>query len=414
MKKYTSVILALAVLFGALGITVFAKEQTLSPGIACLAMENALIKSGKPGEDVRFYDSDFRQFFGVTSYPHVTVLTLPKSEEGVLKLDSLRVVPGQTIPRSRIEQLTFTPANHLVKEASFTFSAGELAGGSAFSCKITIEEDGNRAPTHQTLPRFAVYAGKTVRGTLAGYDPDGDQLEYLIISYPQNGILTVSDPSLGDFLYSPVGNFKGKDTFTYVIRDGRGNYSAPATVDIWVEKQGIDLSFGDMKGSSYEDAAIRTVERGVMEATQIGDTLYFMPDAVLTRGEWIASLIKALGIPTDVGDHSYFDDDAYTDAALIPYLCEAGERGIYTGTWEGGKLLAKANQPITRKEAADILYRAIQTTPGLHLASADTAPIKLLCEMGLFPTRGGHYAENGAFTKEQGADILNRLITWNL
>ncbi len=88
--------------------------------------------------------------------------------------------------------------------------------------------------------------GLPIYGTLAGYDPEGDDLTYVIVSYPTHGSLRVTDQSGGGFCYLPRRAYTGEDSFTYVVRDAYGNYSSPTTVKIRVERGKADLDFADL------------------------------------------------------------------------------------------------------------------------------------------------------------------------
>ncbi|HEX8857895.1 MAG TPA: Ig-like domain-containing protein [Actinomycetes bacterium] len=72
----------------------------------------------------------------------------------------------------------------------------------------------------------------TAPGVLANdSDPDGDRLAAVLMTGPAHGALTLS--SNGSFTYTPVTNFKGQDSFTYMASDG-GPTGSGATVTITV------------------------------------------------------------------------------------------------------------------------------------------------------------------------------------
>jgi len=64
--------------------------------------------------------------------------------------------------------------------------------------------------------------------SLTGFDPDGDTLEYLIVSGPTNGTLSGIGP---DLIYVPTPNFFGLDSFRFRVSDGQTS-SSPAIVSI--------------------------------------------------------------------------------------------------------------------------------------------------------------------------------------
>ena len=68
--------------------------------------------------------------------------------------------------------------------------------------------------------------------TLAGTDPDGDALSFTVVSGPKNGSLVGTGK---DQAYVPTVGFKGADSFTFKVGDGKLE-SAVATVDIDVTR----------------------------------------------------------------------------------------------------------------------------------------------------------------------------------
>ncbi|UAA39160.1 tandem-95 repeat protein [Paraneptunicella aestuarii] len=69
---------------------------------------------------------------------------------------------------------------------------------------------------------------RSVSFTIKGYDPDYDHLTYIIVTAPQNGVLSGTPPTL---IYTPNENFVGDDSFTFKVNDGNLD-SATATVSI--------------------------------------------------------------------------------------------------------------------------------------------------------------------------------------
>ncbi len=64
--------------------------------------------------------------------------------------------------------------------------------------------------------------------TLAGSDPDGNQLSFAVVSHPSHGSLSGTAPNL---TYAPAANYNGSDSFTFKVSDGMGE-SRTATVSI--------------------------------------------------------------------------------------------------------------------------------------------------------------------------------------
>lgn len=58
---------------------------------------------------------------------------------------------------------------------------------------------------------------------LAATDPDGDPLIFRIVGGPLHGTATLTDPTTGDYVYTPTPNYFGADSFTFVANDGRAD-----------------------------------------------------------------------------------------------------------------------------------------------------------------------------------------------
>jgi hypothetical protein len=73
--------------------------------------------------------------------------------------------------------------------------------------------------------------GVEVEVKLRATDPDGDPLEYAVVSPPRHGQLTGVGATLR---YRPEPGFEGEDSFTYKASDGEAE-SNTARVEIEVE-----------------------------------------------------------------------------------------------------------------------------------------------------------------------------------
>ncbi len=74
-------------------------------------------------------------------------------------------------------------------------------------------------------------------GLLFAEDGDGDTLSYSIVTNGNKGIVTILDPSKGDYTYSPYNNENGIDTFTFRVSDGLFN-SDIATITVTINIDG--------------------------------------------------------------------------------------------------------------------------------------------------------------------------------
>lgn len=123
-------------------------------------------------------------------------------------------------------------------------------------------------------------------------------------------------------------------------------------------------SFADMKGhwaeAQVNDMASRFIVAGVSDAA-------FEPDRPVTRAEFAAILVRALGLPADGGKPPFSDvkaDDWYVGA-----VASAAANGLIGGYGDG---TFRPGQPITRQEAFAMLGAALKLA-GLQAYGGDTA-----------------------------------------
>src|SRR5690606_34908759 len=120
-------------------------------------------------------------------------------------------------------------ANYLDVDFLLGFNAVQTTMGVVAELAGAHLTSSNQAPV--ALPQTLVTDEDTPVGlTLSGTDPEGDGLNYTILTAPQNGALTGDAPAL---TYAPTANFNGSDSFTFKVNDGSLD-SAPATVSIGV------------------------------------------------------------------------------------------------------------------------------------------------------------------------------------
>ncbi|NTV14493.1 MAG: tandem-95 repeat protein [Desulfobulbaceae bacterium] len=111
---------------------------------------------------------------------------------------------------------------------------------------------GNVSPT--AAPQSLSLAEDTPRAvTLSGSDPDNDLLSYRVTAVPNHGALVGNPPQL---LYTPVANYHGLDSFTFVANDGKVD-SAPATVAITITQvNDPPLAVADVAATAEDTAVI--------------------------------------------------------------------------------------------------------------------------------------------------------------
>jgi len=100
---------------------------------------------------------------------------------------------------------------------------------SGFTPNETVSPTGNFAPI-ATAQSVILNGNSTKTIILSGVDPDGDALNYVVITQPINGIFE-------NGIYTPAVNYYGSDSFTFVANDGSLT-SAYAIVSITIIDDG--------------------------------------------------------------------------------------------------------------------------------------------------------------------------------
>lgn len=352
MKKTTACLVLICTLLTVLTMSVAASD--FGSGAAAVASDVTLIRTGLRGQKIVFSDADVKAALVLTDFKSVTITKIPPSSEGTLILSGKRVGEGQSIKRKNVTSLVFMPASAEVSESRFTFTVDGYAGGAEIECVLRFIDKVNYAPEADGATATVTQEEISVFGNLTATDPEGDAMEYIIVSYPKKGTLSLMDE--GRYCYTPKDNYTGKDSFCYVARDEYGNYSEPVTVKLKVTERMCETVYADMTDREEYNAAVAMTAMNVMGGQILGDDVYFMPDTEVTRAEFVAMAMKTRGIKADTTlTASFFDDDADIPAGLRGYVATAQRLGVIDGDFNDGKLLFSPNETITYYEAAKIM-----------------------------------------------------------
>ena len=109
----------------------------------------------------------------------------------------------------------------------------------------------NRAPIAYDI-EVSTDEDSTIELLLRGEDPDGDRINFKILTQPKNGTLSATVPHL---TYAPKPNFYGTDSFTYMADDTKAN-SNVATVTIAVNAVNDAPMANDDNVTTPEDSSI--------------------------------------------------------------------------------------------------------------------------------------------------------------
>lgn len=199
-----------------------------------------------------------------------------------------------------------------------------------------------------------------------------------MVDGPARGQVTLDENDPAAFWYTPYEGKKGKDSFTYVAIDAKGNTSEPATVKISIQKQKTTVSYSDLDGSPAHYAALRLAEAGVYTGRKVGNLYCFDPNAAFTREEFLTMAMTAADVSpiSDVSLTGFYDDEeisswakGYVSAALIQGAVQGSPNEV-------GQVVFNAGDTVTCAQAAVIIDRLLATGDVASSAafSVETAP----------------------------------------
>ena len=399
MKKILSLVMAITIMSTICASCAIKADAFFGSGAAVVAADVKMIKTGLIGQKISFTDGDFKSALALADFKSITVTEIPSSTEGTLLLSGKRVGKGRVIKRKNIGALIFIPASDSVNQCNFKFTVDGYAGGAEIECILKFTDKVNYAPEAigDTVGVGSITTQQTISyyGNLGATDPEGDAIEYIIVSYPTKGFLTVDDES-GRYCYTPRGNYVGRDKFIYVARDEYGNYSSPTTVSVKVSERMCDTVYRDMEEREEYNAAVAMTAMGIMSGRQVGDDFYFDPDETITRAEFVTMAMKCAGIKADYTlPCTYFDDDTDISVSLKGYIATAQRIGLVVGDFKNGKLLFSPDEEITRYEAAKILATIMgsdgEGEESVFATEYDIpiwarAGVYAMCSLGIFDT----------------------------
>lgn len=423
MKNKISILLVLLMSLSCFTFTAISAGADFGMGAQIVAADINMIKTGLTGQKISFTDGDFKSALAIGDFKSITITKIPSSTEGTLLLGGRRVGDGRVIKRKNLSSLTFIPASDSVRECSFKFTVNDYADGAEFDCIIKFIDRVNYAPkvNVDTVGVSAVTTQKAIStyGNLSATDPEGDEIEFIIVSYPKKGAISLLDSKSGEYCYTPSDKAIGKDKFTFVVRDEYGNYSEPTTVSVKITERMCDTVYRDMTDRKEYNAAVAMTAMGIMSGKQIGEDFYFEPNETVTRAEAVALAMKCAGIRADTTlSSTYFDDDCDISSSLKGYIATAQRTGLIVGDFKNGKLLFSPNEKITKYEMAKILsdiFKINNQGEESVFATDNNIPVWAragvysMCSIGIFDSEDTSSLSNGV-TRADLAEYLYRIL----
>lgn len=424
-KKMLMLAIGLAVCFTTTMTATAAENSPISPALSYMEKKIAINKCGVFGEKVEFSKKDFDGVFR-SQTEFVKIKTLPDIQDATLRLGKVRLLENQLVDRSCLDKITLVPAKDGGSEICFSVSNATVGEPEVeVLCRVQLVQKENQSPVVRDMS-IQTFENISAFKFLKGDDPEGNPLEYHVVSYPRHGTVRIGDKSAGYFSYTPKNGFVGEDYFEYAVADSYGGKSNVARVDISVEKRDKKDYFDDMNGHWSYNCAIKTGKMGLMsgEYDNIGG-YNFIPDGTVTRGDFLAMALISAGRERDISfvTKTSFSDDRDIPMNIKSYAEYARKCGVVTGYTHNGSTNFDSTSPITRSEAAVIVDRILRDSydfsqpseayalsvfaDGADIPHWAEASVSNLIKCGIIGGTGfGEIMPDSNITRAQTAEIL--------
>ncbi len=337
----------------------------------------------------------------------VCITGLPDPETGTVFLGQRVLQKGDILTAEQLEMLTFSPLR-TETDATATVSYLPIYAtrvASTATTTISIRGKIDNPPIAQDSA-LETYKNLAVDGTLKVSDPEGQSLTYTLVRSPKRGQVELSEN--GTFVYTPKKNKVGVDSFTYCAADAAGNVSRVATVTVQILKPSDKKQYADTENTAYRFTAEWMRHTGLFTGESVNGQLCFNSEKQVSRGEFLAMLVKALEIPLE--EVSNLSLPADTPLWLQPYLAAALRSGLTAGLPETGNF----HDAITGAEAAVMLQNALDLTVSQDILSNQTAnaeeetaiPAWAATSLSVLEENGIYVSAFGALNRGQVSQIL--------
>ena len=345
-----------------------------------------------------FSDADFQE-----EVVGICVTGLPEAHTGTVLLGTRVVRPGDILTAGQLSSLTFSPLWTQEDQSAMVSYLPIYENRVAEEATMTIAIHGKQDQT-PIAEDSAIETYKNLEngGKLKVSDPEGQKLTFTVTRQPKRGTVEVRED--GTFTYTPKKNKVGVDSFTYTATDPAGNVSREATVTIQIVKPTDAAMYTDTAGTDCRFTAEWLKNTGIFAGEQLGDDCCFSPERAVTRGEFLAMTMKALGIAgDDKAATTGFEDEC--PAWLKPYLAAAQRSGLVRGyaTETGAEF--RSGDPITGAEAAAMVSLALEL-PSAVISEDRELPVWAATALATVNDHGIEFANTDTVTRAQAANAL--------
>lgn len=302
-----------------------------------------------------------QDFSGQEQVVGICITQLPDPEAGTVMLGSRVLRSGDILTAEQLSQMTFCPLRTQEDtEATVTYLPiynDRVERSTTMTIAIRGKED--KAPAAEDLA-IETYKNLPNDGALKVTDPEGQALVYTVVRFPKRGEVTLRED--GSFTYTPKRNKVGVDSFTYTATDPAGNVSREATVTVQILKPTDSRQYTDTAGLSCRFEAEWLKNTGLFTGETVSGQPCFFPDKTVSRGDFLAMVVKALEIPVEETDYSCIPADV--PLWLKPYVGAALRSGLLEGWQDTQTGSFDPYSPITGGEVAVMLQNALDLGAG--------------------------------------------------
>lgn len=329
-------------------------------------------------------------------------------EDGTLRLGSRVLRPGDILTAGQVAEMTFSPLDTEADQAAqvgyLPIYENHVDTASAMTIAIRGKED---KPPVAENSAMETYKNLPNTGTLKASDPEGQPLTYTVTRQPKRGTVTIAEN--GSFTYTPKKNKIGIDSFTYTATDPAGKVSREATVTITILKPTDASQYTDTVGQNCRFAAEWMRHTGIFVGETVAEQTCFSPEREVTRGEFVTMLVKALDVPVDEG-LTYTGCTDEIPEWLQPYLAAAMRAGFTAGL--PNQEAFGADEVITGAEVCVMLQNALDL-PWQQEAGAETdssLPDWAAASVSAVHTGGFALDANAPLTRAEAAQVLYQAV----
>ena len=288
----------------------------------------------------------------------IYVTEVPANSDGSFYYGSRVLRAGDVLSVSALDQITLRSAAQADQELTLTYCPiqdNRLGQPAALTVCVS---DGKTDPPVAEDTEFETYKNVANNGQLKFSGGAEGKMRFTITKEPKRGTITIAED--GTFLYTPNKNKVGKDSFRFTVTDAAGGTSNEATVSVRILKPTDAATYADLDGDIDQFEAMWLQNSGLYAGKALAGQSCFEPNQAVSRGDFLVMVMELADIQPDCSvAASGFTDETDAPAWMRPYLTAALRSGIVTGIQSDAGLVFQPNEPITCAQAAVLLQNVL-------------------------------------------------------